>query len=63
VDSLSKIKELREKIEELQNYMEDFINSHQAKKNKILNLESEIKDIKQNMNKYLDDLEELINQK
>ena len=43
--------------------MEDFINLHQAKKNKIVNLESEIKDIKQNLNKYLDELEELIFQK
>ncbi len=60
---MAKIKELKEKIKELQNYMEDFINSHHAKKNKIGNLESEIKDIKQNMNKYLDDLEELIDQK
>ncbi len=32
-------------------------------KNKIGNLESEITDIKQNMTKYLDDLEELIDQK
>ena len=60
---MAKIKALKEKINELQNYMEDFINSNQAKKNKIVNLESEIKDIKQNMNKYLDDLEELIDQK
>ena len=63
MERLAKIKELKEKINELQNYMEDFINSNQAKKNKIVNLESEIKDIKQNMNKYLDDLEELIDQK
>ena len=60
---MAKIKALKEKINELQNYMEDFINSNQAKKNKILNLESEIKDIKQNMNKYIDNLEELIDQK
>ena len=33
------------------------------KKNKIANLETEIEDIKDNMNKYLDDLEELINKK
>ena len=63
MDTMAKIKALKEKINELQNYMEDFINSNQAKKNKIVNLESEIKDIKQNMNKYLDDLEELIDQK
>ena len=43
--------------------MDDFVNSHQEKKNKIGSLESEIKDIKQNMNKYLDDLEEIIDQK
>ncbi len=43
--------------------MEDFVNLHHAKKNKIENLESEIEEIKQNMNKYLDDLEDLIDQK
>ena len=63
MDTMAKIKDLKEKIKELQNYMEDFINLHQAKKNKIDNLESEIKDIKENMNKYLDELEELILQK
>ena len=62
MDTNFKIRELKEKIEDLQNYIEDFVNSHQAKKNKVANLESEIKDIKQNMNKYLDDLEKLIKQ-
>jgi len=61
--SLTKIKELKEKIKELQILMEDFINLHQSKKNKILNLEGEIEDIKANMSKYLDDLENLIDQK
>ena len=32
MDSVAKIKELKEKIDELQNYIEDFINSHHAKK-------------------------------
>ena len=63
MESTAKIRELKEKINELQILMEDFINLHHAKKNKIGNLESEIKDIKQNMNKCLDDLEELIDQK
>ena len=63
MESIAKIKELKEKIKELQILMEDFINLHNAKKNKIGNLESEIADIKQNMSNYLDDLEELINQK
>ena len=63
MESTAKIRELKEKINELQILMEDFINLHHAKKNKIGNLESEIKDIKVNMNKYLDDLEELIDQK
>ena len=63
MDSGSKIQELKEKIEELQNYIDDFINIHHANKNKIANLESELSDIKENMNKYLDDLEELIDQK
>ena len=60
---MAKISDLKEKIRELQNYLEDFINSDQAKKNKIANLESEIRDIKKNMNKYLDDIEEIIDQK
>mgnify|MGYP001327826932 CR=1 FL=1 len=63
MDSMAKISDLKEKIRELQNYLEDFINSDQAKKNKIANLESEIRDIKKNMNKYLDDIEEIIDQK
>ena len=60
MESLAKIEELKQKINELQTLMEDFINMHLAKKNKIGNLESEIDNIKKNMNKYLDDLEELI---
>jgi len=63
MESMAKIKELKEKIYELQTLIEDFVNLHSAKKNKIINLESEIADIKENMNKYLDDLEELIDQK
>ena len=63
MESLAKIRELKEKINELQILMEDFINLHHAKKNKIGNLESEILDIKQNINEYLDDLEELIDRK
>ena len=63
MESLAKIRELKEKINELQILMEDFINLHHAKKNKIGNLESEISDIKQNINEYLDDLEELIDRK
>ena len=60
MDTNVKIKELKEKINELQNLIEDFVDSHYAKKNKIGNLESEIVYIKENMNKYLDDLEELV---
>ena len=63
MDRTTKIKELNEKIRELQNYMEDFINLYEAKKNKIGSLETEIRDIKQNINKHLDDLEELIDPK
>ena len=62
MDTMGKIKELKEKINELQNYLEDFVNSHHAKKNKIGSLENELTDIKKNMNKYLDDLEQLIDQ-
>ena len=63
VDSMAKIRDLKEKITELQNFLEDFINLNQANKNKIANLEGEIRNIKQNMNKYLDELEEIIDQK
>ena len=62
MESIAKIKELKEKVNKLQILMEDFINLHHSKKNKILKLESEIADIKHKMNKYLDDLEELIDQ-
>mgnify|MGYP001280132726 CR=1 FL=1 len=60
MDSLSKLKDLKEKIKELQKLTEDFVNLHDAKKNKIGNLEIEIRDIKENMNRYVDDLEALI---
>ena len=63
MDSMSKISDLKEKITELQNFLEDFINLNQANKKKIANLEGEIRNIKQNMNKYLDELEEIIDQK
>ena len=63
MESIAKIKELKEKVNKLQILMEDFINLHHSKKNKIVKLESEIADIKHNMNKYLDDLEDLIDQK
>ena len=63
MDSIAKIRDLKEKITELQNFLEDFINLNQANKNKIANLEVEITNIKQNMNKYLDELEEIIDQK
>ena len=60
---MANIKELKEKINELQILMEDFINLHHSKKNKIQKLESEITEIKQSMNKYIDNLEGLIDQK
>ena len=60
MDSLSKLKDLKEKIKELQKLTEDFVNLYDAKKNKIGNLEIEIRDIKENMNRYVDDLEALI---
>tara|TARA_B100001173_G_scaffold52856_1_gene43624 strand:+ start:555 stop:746 length:192 start_codon:yes stop_codon:yes gene_type:complete len=63
MESMAKIKELKQKINELQILMEDFINLHDSKKNKIRNLETEIAEIKQNMNKYIDDLQELMDQK
>ncbi len=63
MESLGKIRELKEKVQELQILMEDFVNLHHSKKNKILKLQSEIEHIKLNMNKHLDSLEELIDRK
>tara|TARA_Y100000768_G_scaffold375788_1_gene347006 strand:- start:204 stop:395 length:192 start_codon:yes stop_codon:yes gene_type:complete len=63
MESVAKIKELKEKIDKLQSLMEDFINLYEAKKNKIANLETEIKDIKDNMNKHIDELEEIMDNK
>ena len=63
MESLDKIRELKEKIQELQILIEDFVNLHHSKKNKILKLQSEIEHIKLNMNKHLDSLEELIDRK
>ena len=63
MENPSKIEELKEKINALQNLVEDFVDLHHAKKNKIINLETEIKDIKEKMHKYLDNLEELLKEK
>ena len=60
MEIITKTKELKEKITELKMLMEDFVNLHNAKKNRIENLENEIKDLKQNINKYLDDLDQLV---
>ena len=60
---MEKIRELKEKTDKLQKLVEDFVNSHHAKENKISNLEREIQEIKEQMNRYLDDLEDIINQK
>ncbi len=63
MESMAKINDLKQKIQELQILMEDFINLHHSKKNKIDKLEIEITDIKETMNEYIDNLEELIDQK
>ncbi len=63
MESVAKIKVLKQKIDKLQSLMEDFINLYEAKKNKIVNLEREIKDIKANMNKHIDDLEKIMDDK
>ena len=62
METLTKIKELKEKMSELQNLLEDFTNLYESKKNKASKLEDEIDNIKHRMNKYLDSLEELIEQ-
>ena len=63
MESLIKMKELKEKIKELHILAEDFINFHDSKKNKIVNLENEIEELKSKINEYLDDLEKILNQK
>ncbi len=60
---MEKIKELKEKINRLQNLVEDFLDSNDAKKSKIVNLEIKIEEIKRNVNGHLDDLEQLIDKK
>ncbi len=57
------MRELKEKIKELHILTEDFINFHHSKKNKIVNLENEIEDLKSKINRYLDELEKLLDQK
>ena len=60
MEIITKTKELKEKITELKMLIEDFVCLHNAKKNRIENLENEIKDLKENINKYLDDLDQLV---
>ena len=62
MDNLNKIRALKDKMNELQNLVEDFLDSNQAKSNKIKNLEREIIDIKTKVNSYLDDIEELVDE-
>ena len=62
MDSLDKINELNKKTNELKLLLEDFINLHSSKKSKILNLETEIKDIKIKMSNYIDELENFLKQ-
>ena len=62
MDNLNKMRALKDKMNELQNLVEDFIDSNQAKSNKIKNLEREIIDIKTKVNSYLDDIEELVDE-
>tara|TARA_B100000941_G_C28269756_1_gene430890 strand:+ start:484 stop:675 length:192 start_codon:yes stop_codon:yes gene_type:complete len=62
MDNLNKMRALKDKMNELQNLVEDFLDSNQAKSNKIKNLEREIIDIKTKVNSYLDDIEELVDE-
>ena len=63
MDRLNKIKALKQKIRELKEYLDDFNDSHLANKNKIANLENQLKRMKQDMSGYLDQLENVIDQK
>ena len=63
MDSLKKIEQLKRNINEIKDYLEDFVDLKQAKQNKITKLENEINELKKKISEELDALESIINQK
>ena len=63
MDSLKKIEQLKRNINEIKDYLEDFVDLKQAKQNKITKLENEIYELKKQISEELDALESIINQK
>ena len=55
-----KITVLSEKLNNLRSALEDFRDQHISKKEKIKNLENEIKNLRKQMSEYIDELELLI---
>ena len=55
-----KITVLRENLNNLRSSLEDFRDHHISKKEKIKNLENEIKNLRKQMSEYIDELELLI---
>ena len=63
MDSLKKIEQLKRNINEIKDYLEDFVDLKQANQNKISKLENEIYELKKQISEELDALESIINQK
>ena len=55
-----KITVLSENLNNLRSALEDFRDHHNSKKQKIKNLENEIKNLRKQMSEYIDELELLI---
>ena len=55
-----KITILSENLNNLRSALEDFRDHHSSKKEKIKNLENEIKNLRKQMSEYIDELELLI---
>ena len=55
-----KITVLSESLNNLRSSLEDFRDHHHSKKQKIKNLENEIKNLRKQMSEYIDELELLI---
>ena len=63
MDTLKKAEELKLKIKKIKQLLEDFADLHDSKTNKIIKLENEISAIKKEMSEYLNELENLVDQK
>ena len=63
MDTLKKAEELKLKIKKIKQLLEDFADLHDSKTNKIIKLENEISVIKKEISEYLNELENLVDQK